>query len=70
MPETPPRQGNSEHRRAHRLIRDAGFPRPKRLEDFSFEAKQASYALWIERSAGPAQSNVVFDSFELSGTGV
>jgi DNA replication protein DnaC len=29
------------HRRAERRIRDAGFPRPKRLEEFSFEANQA-----------------------------
>lgn len=27
-----------EARRKHRLIRQAGFPRPKRLEDFDFEA--------------------------------
>ncbi|HUU84094.1 MAG TPA: IS21-like element helper ATPase IstB, partial [Phycisphaerae bacterium] len=30
-----------DHRRAERRIRDAGFPRPKRLEDFSFEANPA-----------------------------
>ena len=29
------------HRRADRRIRDAGFPRPKRLEDFSYEANPA-----------------------------
>ena len=28
-------------RRAERRIRDAGFPRPKRLEEFSFEANPA-----------------------------
>ena len=28
-------------RRADRRIRDAGFPRPKRLEDFSYEANPA-----------------------------
>jgi hypothetical protein len=27
-----------DHRRAERRIRDAGFPRSKRLEDFSLEA--------------------------------
>ena len=30
-----------DHRRAERRIRDAGFPRPKRLEDFSFDANPA-----------------------------
>jgi DNA replication protein DnaC len=29
------------HRRAQRRIRDAGFPRPKRLEEFSFDANPA-----------------------------
>ena len=30
-----------DHRRAERRIRDAAFPRPKRLEDFSFDANPA-----------------------------
>jgi len=30
-----------DHRRAQRRLRDAGFPRPKRLEDFIFEANPA-----------------------------
>ena len=29
------------HRRAQRRVRDAGFPRPKRLEEFSFDANPA-----------------------------
>lgn len=29
------------HRRAERRVRDAGFPRPKRLEEFSFDANLA-----------------------------
>ncbi|HLZ38327.1 MAG TPA: IS21-like element helper ATPase IstB [Mycobacteriales bacterium] len=29
------------HRRAERRIRDAGFPRPKRLDEFSFDANPA-----------------------------
>jgi DNA replication protein DnaC len=29
------------HRRAQRRVRDAGFPRPKRLEEFSFDDNPA-----------------------------
>ena len=47
-------------RRAERRVRDAGFPRPKRLEEFSFEANSAinpavigqlASCAWVARSA-------------------
>ena len=47
-------------RRAERRIRDAGFPRPKRLEEFSFDANPAinpavigtlSTCAWVTRCA-------------------
>ena len=40
-------------RRAERRIRDAGFPRPKRLEEFSFEANPAINPAVIGQLASP-----------------
>jgi len=41
-------------RRAERRVRDAGFPRPKRLEEFSFEANSAINPAVIGRLASCA----------------
>src|SRR6266699_5359505 len=43
-----------EQRRKARLVRDAGFPRPKRLEDFNFEANPQVPAALIHTLARSA----------------
>ena len=54
-----------DHRRAERRIRDAAFPRPKRLEDFSFDANPAINPALIgttrQLRLGQSRPPLVFD---------
>ena len=53
-----------DRRRAERRIRDAGFPRPKRLEEFSFDANPAINSAVIGQLASCAwvkAGTIVFD---------